>query len=228
MQTEEEEEANEVLEKAMCVCGRQPRGKGLQWVECKKCNRWCHLACTGLGSLEEAKKVSFTCQICRALQYFAKPPGCGATLIVCPHVILSQWDDEIHKHSQPGSLKVIKYPGVKEATQTKKLNLLDPDFLASHDVVLTTFDVLNSDLSHTDNTFVSNKEGKIRLRGIKRYSVMPSPLACLTWWRVVLDEAQMVESSTTAAAKMALCLHTVNRWCVSGTPIYKGQVSRLA
>ena len=42
--------------------------------------------------------------------------------------------------------------------------------------------------------------------------VMPTPLTRLRWWRVCLDEAQMVESSTAKAAEMALKLQTVHRW----------------
>lgn len=44
--------------------------------------------------------------------------------------------------------------------------------------------------------------------------VIPTPLTRLRWWRVCLDEAQMVESTTAKAAEMALMLHTVHRWCV--------------
>lgn len=42
--------------------------------------------------------------------------------------------------------------------------------------------------------------------------IMPTPLTRLRWWRVCLDEAQMVESSTARAAQMALKLQTVHRW----------------
>lgn len=45
-----------------------------------------------------------------------------------------------------------------------------------------------------------------------RLQVMPTPLNRLRWWRVCLDEAQMVESSTAKAAEMALKLDTVHRW----------------
>ena len=41
--------------------------------------------------------------------------------------------------------------------------------------------------------------------------MLPTPLTRLKWWRVVLDEAQMVESGTAAAAQMALKLNTVHR-----------------
>jgi E3 ubiquitin-protein ligase SHPRH len=39
---------------------------------------------------------------------------------------------------------------------------------------------------------------------------------------VCLDEAQMVEGSTTKSTEMALLLDAQNRWCVTGTPIQRG------
>lgn len=49
--------------------------------------------------------------------------------------------------------------------------------------------------------------------------VLATPLTRLRFWRICLDEAQMVESSTAKAAEMALKLRTRHRWCISGTPI---------
>ena len=49
------------------------------------------------------------------------------------------------------------------------------------------------------------------LRREKKYRVSPSPLACLRWHRVCLDEAQLVEGTATAAAQMAGKLHTQHR-----------------
>lgn len=50
----------------------------------------------------------------------------------------------------------------------------------------------------------------------------PTPLICVEWWRVVLDEAQMVSKSNSDVAHMATCLYSKNRWCSTGTPIAAG------
>ena len=90
--------------------------------------------------------------------------------------------------------------------------------LAAADVVLTTYDVLRGDLHHDP----LGDAGSRASRHVKRYSVIPTPLTRLTWWRVVLDEAQMVESSTAAAAAMARMVPAVHRWAVTGTPVSRG------
>lgn len=55
-----------------------------------------------------------------------------------------------------------------------------------------------------------------------RYPVIPTLLTRIYWWRICLDEAQMVESTVaTAATEMALRLHSKHRWCVTGTPIQR-------
>lgn len=45
---------------------------------------------------------------------------------------------------------------------------------------------------------------------------MPSPITCIQWWRICLDEAQMIESTRAKTAEMALRLSAVNKWCVTG------------
>ena len=54
-----------------------------------------------------------------------------------------------------------------------------------------------------------------------RYPVIPTLLTRILWWRVCLDEAQMVESNTAAATEMAMRLYAKHRWCITGTPIQR-------
>ncbi|CAM9939151.1 unnamed protein product, partial [Ectocarpus sp. 13 AM-2016] len=114
--------------------------------------------------------------------------------------------------------------------------LLSPKNLASYDVVLTTFEVLRAEVHHAESRFAGAlgdggsavAVGRPSLRRKKRrYRVIPSPLPALKWWRVVVDEAHMVESTTQETAKMALKIPATHRWCVTGTPIGKGSIDDL-
>ena len=46
-----------------------------------------------------------------------------------------------------------------------------------------------------------------------------SPLAMLGFWRIVLDEAQVVSNTNSAAALMASALWRRHAWVVTGTPV---------
>ena len=96
---------------------------------------------------------------------------------------------------------------------------MTPAELASADVVLTTFDTLTADVNHDPE-----KTGGRPIRGnrIRRYPVFPTPLVRLKWWRVVVDEAQMIDGAHAKAAEVANHLAMVNRWCVTGTPMSRG------
>ena len=134
------------------------------------------------------------------------------TLIVAPDSILQQWESELHVHAP--ALKVMVYEGVKAATKkvseeeaTKKL--LDQD------VVLTTYRVLSKEIHYSKD--VPERD----LRHAKQYARKMSPLVKLHWWRVVLDECQMVESGVNQAARVVNQIPRRNAWAVSGTPVKK-------
>jgi len=78
-------------------------------------------------------------------------------------------------------------------------------------VVLTTFNTLMGDLSHTKNA-----RGSSNLRKRKKYRVVPTPLTSIEWWRICLDEAQQIEAPTAQSAKMAMNLTASLKWCITG------------
>lgn len=158
------------------------------------------------------------CPLCSELiQATDSPVATGATLIVCPAPILPQWHAEIIRHTHPGSLKTCVYEGVK-ITPLSNTSVADISELVGADIVLTTYDVLKEDLSHDSD----RHEGDRRfMRFQKRYPVVPTPLTRVFWWRICLDEAQMVESNAASATEMALRLHAKHRWCITGTPIQR-------
>ncbi|KAL3049730.1 hypothetical protein OYC64_009061 [Pagothenia borchgrevinki] len=195
-----------------CLCGGESGfydGKHL--VQCLSCDLWQHALC--VNYLEESRSSRpFYCPHCLV----AAPPLCsGATLIISPSSICHQWGEEIQRHVHGSELRVLVYQGVK------RHGFLQPRLLAQQDVVITTYDVLRSELNYVDIPHSNSEDGR-RFRNRKRYMAVPSPLVAVQWWRICLDEAQMVECPTAKAAEMALRLSSVNRWCVSGTPVQRG------
>ncbi|CAJ1959172.1 unnamed protein product [Cylindrotheca closterium] len=172
-------------------------------------------------------KNDHRCPSCSAKSCSKEPIKSRGTLIVTPPAILEQWAREIRRHSSK-TLKIVIYRGVKQLCDGKidveERLLIHPHVLADADIVLTTFPVLNSELPHSDNQFLN---GGKSFRAKKRYRVVPSPLNSIQWWRICLDEAQRVEGTAAAAAKMALRLHAKQRWCVTGTPIGRGKLDDL-
>ena len=77
-----------------------------------------------------------------------------------------------------------------------------------------------SETNYVDLPHSNSAEGR-RFRNPKRFMAIPAPLPCVKWWRMVMDEAQMLESTTSRTAEMALRLKSIHRWCVTGTPIGK-------
>ncbi|XP_014902987.1 E3 ubiquitin-protein ligase SHPRH [Poecilia latipinna] len=194
-----------------CICGElgiidyKPR------VQCMNCQLWQHAECVNYKE-ESLTTTPFYCPHCLVAM---KPVSTGATLIISPSSICHQWVEEINRHIRSSSLRVLVYQGVK------KHGFIQPRMLAEQDVVITTYDVLRSELNYVDIPHSNSKDGR-RFRNQKRYMAVPSPLVAVEWWRICLDEAQMVECPTAKAAEMALRLASVNRWCVSGTPVQRG------
>lgn len=133
----------------------------------------------------------------------------GATLIVTPPAILEQWKQEISRHAP--HLRYMQYEGLRP----KLDEYATAKELASYDIVLTTYPVLRKEVHYAvgppDRPLRNNRSMKRR----------KSPLILLSWWRVCIDEAQMVESGVSNTAKVARIIPRCNSWAVTGTPLRK-------
>ena len=138
-------------------------------------------------------------------------PQSSATLIITPPAILQQWKTELETLAP--SLSVFIYNGLRvEAGKQDYDELLMR--CMQHDVILTTYNVLGREIHYAESA-------DRNLRHEKRYEKRLSPLTQMVWWRVILDEAQMVESGVSNAAKVAKLIPRQIAWCVSGTPVKK-------
>ncbi|KAB1275612.1 E3 ubiquitin-protein ligase SHPRH [Camelus dromedarius] len=194
-----------------CICGELDQVDRKPRVQCLKCHLWQHAKCVNYEE-ENLKVKPFYCPHCLVAM---EPVSTRATLIISPSSICHQWVDEINRHVRSSSLRVLVYQGVK------KDGFLQPHFLAEQDIVIITYDVLRSELNYVDIPHSNSEDGR-RLRNQKRYMAIPSPLVAVEWWRICLDEAQMVECPAVKAAEMAQRLSGINRWCISGTPVQRG------
>ncbi|XP_004673973.1 PREDICTED: E3 ubiquitin-protein ligase SHPRH [Condylura cristata] len=194
-----------------CICGELDQTDRKARVQCLKCHLWQHAKCVNY----EEKNLTIKPFYCPHCLVAMEPVSTRATLIISPSSICHQWVDEINRHVRSSSLRVLVYQGVK------KDGFLQPHFLAEQDIVIITYDVLRSELNYVDIPHSNSEDGR-RLRNQKRYMAIPSPLVAVEWWRICLDEAQMVECPTVKAAEMAQRLSGVNRWCISGTPVQRG------
>jgi SNF2 family DNA or RNA helicase len=259
--TEERWIENDVL--GACICGNligfhSESIKSLgSIVVCDTCEEPMHMNCAAFGSLDEMKSKTFSrcyrhvesdsslqCLVCDKdhCPCCASKIESGATLIITPPAILTQWEREIHRHTRSVvtglPLRVVIYDGIKRLSQlnampkvSSSVKYMHARHLSDADIVLMTFDALMNDLGHSDdNQFVSrgtDEASGCNLRRRKKYRVVPSPLLSIKWWRVCLDEAQRVETPTALSAQMALKLDAVHRWCISGTPIQRGNLHDL-
>lgn len=136
-----------------------------------------------------------------------------ATLIVTPTSILPQWRSELQKHAP--NLKVMHYEGIPPPTKKHDEKQTLEDLTNNFDVILTTYQVLAREVHFAEDPPARN------MRRERKFDRKRSPLVQVQFWRAVMDEAQMIETSVTAAARVACRIPRVHSWAVSGTPLRK-------
>eukprot|EP00842_Homolaphlyctis_polyrhiza_P000119 jgi/Hompol1/1107/HPOL_003168-RA len=111
-----------------------------------------------------------------------------ATLIVCPLSTVTNWEDQIESHTLGQSLSVYVYHGTSRSQ--------DSAFIASHDVVITTYQTLATSFikdikdirkrGKASNGTPSNATDTSTLSDSISTSSIASPLHEIYWFRVVL------------------------------------------
>ncbi|KAJ8604918.1 hypothetical protein CTAYLR_004314 [Chrysophaeum taylorii] len=150
------------------------------------------------------------------------------TLVVCPAVILSQWKTEIETHTD---LEYCVYLGIggggkrggggggarnsprdlkkRVEVLARGTHLFDGKDVAKCDICLCSFEVLRDEVRKTGGAF---EDDTLRLS---------TPLGALGFYRIVLDEAQLVSQATSVAALMCSSLVRRHAWVATATPIAK-------
>ncbi|XP_058066092.1 E3 ubiquitin-protein ligase SHPRH [Anopheles bellator] len=186
-----------------CLCMNTRRNNT---IGCRKCGRLQHRSCVLRHRSQRSADREYLCPECWRTEPLVES---GATIIVSPVSIKHQWASEIAKHINKPDFSVFLYDGVSGPT-----GWISPADLATYDVVLTDYNVLKPEIYFTE-------VNKRQSRHEKRFLTPSTPLTMVRWWRVCLDEAQMVEEVHNNATKMVKALPAVHRWTVTGTPIEK-------
>jgi SNF2 family DNA or RNA helicase len=133
------------------------------------------------------------------------------TLIVAPVALMQQWKREIERTLKPRHrLTVLVLHG--DARNTSWSNLRE------HDVVLTTYGLIASELKRKlkwDDKLKMYPD--VRPSGKEDYQPILGDTS--KWYRVILDEAQAIKNKATKAAIGASFIKSEYRWCMSGTPM---------
>ncbi|KAI0848090.1 SNF2 family N-terminal domain-containing protein [Daldinia vernicosa] len=116
------------------------------------------------------------------------------TLLICPLSTITNWEEQIKAHIQPGQLTYYIYHGSNR--------IKDPEKLATFDLVLTTYGSVASEVASRNK----GRQGSY-------------PLEEVGWFRVVLDEAHMIREQSTLQFKAICRLQANRRWAVTGTPV---------
>ncbi|CCK73503.1 E3 ubiquitin-protein ligase IRC20 NDAI_0G05200 [Naumovozyma dairenensis CBS 421] len=142
----------------------------------------------------------------------------NTTLIICPRTIKHQWISEIQKHTP--SLKVVIYAGHgHNDTDDQTEMILDiVDELCDADIVITTYHVVSHEIHYARYNALKRPR---RSNNTSKKFDYTSPLTLIEFFRIILDEVQMLKNDSSNAAECTSLLNRVHTWGVSGTPITK-------
>lgn len=136
-------------------------------------------------------------------------------LIIGPVALIRQWEHEIKKKlKQDHQLKVFLLYG-------KKAKYAD---IKKADVVLTTYGSVASEWKryrqHVGQRGASEEYQACEDEELHKKCPLLHPKS--EFYRVILDEAQLIKNKDTQASQGAHQIRAVHRWCLTGTPMMNG------
>ncbi|KAL9005446.1 MAG: hypothetical protein Q9188_001771 [Gyalolechia gomerana] len=143
-------------------------------------------------------------------------PTRKTTLIVAPLALMKQWEREIQsklKGAREHRLTTYTLHGQGRRASWNELKM--------HDVVLTTFGTLSTEIKRKEAIDEAKRKNP-NWRPITKADRLPLLGDECKWYRVVLDEAQCIKNKSTKAAQGAHALQSLTRFCMSGTPMQNG------
>lgn len=173
-----------------------------------------------LGGLQ-ADQMGFGKTLMTIATVLANPPGphdSKCTLIVCTPAILTQWMDELVRHVERGILpQVFRY----QASTSKVTFGRECEFLLSNaNIVLTTYqEVVRSYPKYSPPKELLTPEQKAAW-WTTLFKEKRDLLHKIHFFRVVLDEAQVIKNHKSHTSIACRALMAKHRWAMSGTPIH--------
>ncbi|KAL8761783.1 MAG: hypothetical protein Q9184_002144 [Pyrenodesmia sp. 2 TL-2023] len=143
-------------------------------------------------------------------------PSRKTTLIIAPVALMKQWEQEIKTKIKGGRehrLTTFTLHGPGRGASWEQLR--------AHDVVLTTYGTLSTEMRRRDGINEAKRKNP-NWRPITKADRLPLLGDECKWYRVILDEAQCIKNKNTKAAQGACALQASIRFCMSGTPMQNG------
>ncbi|GAA6038972.1 hypothetical protein JCM8097_000134 [Rhodosporidiobolus ruineniae] len=145
----------------------------------------------------------------------SRDPREKTTLVICPVALLEQWKTEIEEKVEKGYFSVAVYHGPERHKLTVKK-------LVKYDFVLTTYQTLVGEYPDQEAALVKARKAAKKNGGDPEdyYELgKQGPLLQMTWYRIILDEAQNIRNRRTKISKAVTELEAIYRWALTGTPV---------
>ncbi|KAJ5218766.1 DNA repair protein rad5 [Penicillium cinerascens] len=130
-------------------------------------------------------------------------PAPYTTLVVAPTSLLSQWESEALKASQPGTMRTLLYYGADKAVNLRDI-CCEAKYSTAPNVIVTSYGVVLSEFRQlTQSSVMANHNG----------------LFSVDFFRIILDEAHLIKNRRSKSARACYELKAQHRWVLTGTPI---------